>query len=97
MEISNYSPMTAEQAQFAATHYDIIGIGGTFGSAKNEGEAAQAAAAKLLKRFNSKVKVLIYRNTNLVIDGQLESDLVFKAHPEWVLRNSTGGAIYNSR
>ena len=28
MEVSNYVPMTASQAEFAATHYDIIGLGG---------------------------------------------------------------------
>ena len=96
MEISNYSPMTAAEARFAATHYDIIGIGGTFGGKPNSGEAAQAAAAKLLKLYNPKVVVLIYRNTNLVIDGQLRSDLEFKAHPGWVLRNASGAPVYNS-
>ena len=51
---------------------DIIGIGGTFGGGPNTGEAAQAAAAKHLKQYNSKVVILIYRNTNVVIDGQLQ-------------------------
>ena len=70
MEISNYVPMTAADAKFAATHYDIIGIGGTFGSGANGGEVAQAAAAKQLKQYNSKVVVLIYRNTEVVIVGR---------------------------
>jgi hypothetical protein len=96
MEVSNYAPMTDAEARFAATHYDIIGIGGTFGSEPHHGEAAQAAAAKQLKLHNANVTVLIYRNSNLVIDGQLQSDLVFDAHPEWLLRNASGAPVYNS-
>lgn len=96
MEVSNYVPMTDAEARFAATHYDIIGIGGTFGSPPHHGEAAQAAAAKQLKLHNANVTVLIYRNSNLVIDGQLQSDLVFDAHPEWLLRNASGAPVYNS-
>ena len=59
MEVSNYVPMTDAEARFAATHYDIIGIGGTFGSPPHHGEAAQAAAAKQLKLHNANVTVLI--------------------------------------
>ena len=55
--------MTSEQAQFAATHYDIIGIGGTFDGGPHSGEVTQAAAAMQLKQYNSAVRTLIYRNS----------------------------------
>ena len=76
--------MTPYQAEFAATHYDIIGIGGTFDGGPNSGEVTQAAAAKQLKQFNKNIKVLIYRNSNVVLEGELQSDLEFQAHPEWI-------------
>jgi hypothetical protein len=88
--------MTPYQAEFMATHYDIVGIGGTFDGGPHSGEVEQAAAAKQLKQYNDKVKVLIYRNSNLVIDGELQSDLEFDSHPEWILQNATGAPVYNS-
>lgn len=55
--------MTPYQAQFAANHYDIIGIGGTFDGGPHSGEVTQAAAAKQLKNYNEKIKVVVYRHS----------------------------------
>ena len=49
-----------------------------------------------LKKYNKNIKVLVYRNSNLVIEGGLHSDLEFLAHPEWTLKNSSGSPIYNN-
>jgi hypothetical protein len=88
--------MTPYQAEFAAMHYDIIGIGGTFDGGPNSGEVTQAAAAMQLKKFNKNIKILIYRNSNVVIGGELQSDLEFQAHPEWILQNASGSPLYNN-
>lgn len=89
-------PLTPYQAEFAAMHYDIIGVGGVGVRVPYQGEVAQAAAAMQLKKYNKNIKVLIYRNSNLVIEGGLHSDLEFLAHPEWTLKNSSGSPIYNN-
>ena len=96
MLYSQGPPLTEEQARFAATHFDIIGPGGAADGHPNAGEVTQAAAAAQLKRYNPKVVILIYRNTNLVIEGVLHSDLEFQSHPEWMLRNASGAPVYNS-
>jgi hypothetical protein len=90
--------LTEYEAKFLANNNDIVGVGGTFGESSGEGvyahgEAAQAAAAKQLKSYNPNVKVIIYRNSGINIDGQLQACKEFDAHPEWLLRNSTGGAV----
>lgn len=79
------SKMTSYQAKFSATHYDIVGIGGIFDGSPHSGEVTQAAAAMQLKQINPKVKVIIYRNSDIVISGELHSDLEFGLHPEWIL------------
>eukprot|EP00912_Choanoflagellata_sp_UC4_P001670 UC4_evm7s1059 len=88
--------MTEYQAKFAATHYDIIGIGGTFDGGPYSGEKTQAAAAKKLKSYNSAVRTLIYRNSDVVIVGELNSDREFQSHPEWIVTNSSGAPVYNN-
>ena len=40
--------------------------------------------------------ILVYRNTNLVIEGELHSDLEFHAHPEWMLRDAKGEVVWNT-
>ena len=92
--------LTDYEAKFLATHNDIVGVGGTFGEAAGgvpvvyaHGEAAQAAAAKQLKSYNPNVKVIIYRNSGINIDGQLQACKEFDNHPEWLLRNSTGSPV----
>lgn len=87
--------MSASQAQWAAKHYDIIGIGGTFDGGPHSGEVTQAAAAMQLKRANPNVTTLIYRNSNVVIVGELQSDLEFVQHPEWTLHDASGKPVYN--
>ena len=89
--------LTGDEAKFLATNNDIVGVGGTFGEASGgvpvvyaHGEVAQAAAAKQLKSYNPNLKVIIYRNSGINIDGQLQACKEFDAHPEWLLRNSTG-------
>ena len=47
--------MSPARANFAADHYDMIGIGGTFDGGPQSGEVTQAAAAKQLKQLNSKM------------------------------------------
>ena len=74
----------------------MVGVGGTFDGGPHSGEVTQAAAAMQIKSYSNKVVTLIYRNSNVVIEGELESDLEFQAHPEWILQNSTGGPVYNS-
>ena len=90
--------LTDYEANFLANNNDIVGVGGTFGEACGpgvyaHGEAAQAAAAKQLKSHNPNVKVIIYRNSDINIDGQLQACKEFDAHPEWLLRNTTGGVV----
>jgi hypothetical protein len=75
-------PLTpCHQAEFAAMNYDIIGVGGVGVGVPYQGEVAQAAAAMQLKKYNKNTKVLIYRNSNPVIEGGLHSDLEFLALP----------------
>jgi len=88
--------LTEAQARFAATHFDIIGPGGADETVPNSGEVTQAAAAAHLKRYNPNVIITIYRNTNLVIEGELHSDLEFQAHPEWMLRDAKGAVVWNT-
>eukprot|EP00729_Bicosta_minor_P013734 gene13734-9718_t len=90
------SRMSPYQAQFSATNYDIVGVGGIFDGKPNSGEVTQAAAAMQLKQINPNVTVLIYRNSGIVIEGELDSDLEFAAHPEWILQDATGSPIYNN-
>ena len=95
MLYSQGPPLTEAQARFAATHFDIIGPGGAADGHPNSGEVTQAAAAAHLKRYNPKVVIIIYRNTNLVIEGELHSDLEFQAHPERYLRDVKGAVVWN--
>ena len=37
--------------------------------------------------------MIIYRNSDINIDGQLQACKEFDAHPEWLLRNTTGGVV----
>jgi hypothetical protein len=94
--------LTNEQANFLATHYDIIGLGGAFGygdpSSKpglpvNEYELGEAAAAKQLKDINPDVKIIVYRNSQLYIGEAFACGKTFEAHPEWTLKNATGGPV----
>ena len=86
LQVGGWSPFTEQQAEFLATHYDIIGLGGTFGGGPHSGEVMEAATARQLKQHNNATKVLIYRNSQISMD-MLQSDEEFEANPEWWLRN----------
>ena len=89
------APLTDDDARRVANRYDIVGIGGLFDGAPNTGEAAQADAAAAIKRHNPNATTLIYRNSGVVLEGELHSDLEFQAHPEWIVANASGTPIYN--
>ena len=82
--------MTASEAEFVATHYDVVGLGGIFGAHLNTAEVVQAAAAAQLKSFNKKLKVIIYRNSDLDLGFAEKASLEFRRHPEWLLRSADG-------
>lgn len=94
--VNKNAPFTIYEANFSATHYDIVGVGGTFGGAPNSGEVMQAAGIADLKKYNKNVKTLIYRNTDVNINGQLAADKQFLAHPEWILRDASGEPAMNA-
>ena len=95
LTVLEYSTAQCFRCEKHSLLLQMVGIGGTFDGGSYSGEMKQAAAAMQIKSYNSDVVILIYRNSNVVIEGQLQSDLKFQAHPEWILRNSTGGPIYN--
>jgi len=89
-------PLTDDDARRVANRYDIVAIGGLFDYTPNTGEAAQADAAAAIKRHNPNATTLIYRNSQVVIEGELHSDLEFQAHPEWIIANASGAPVYNT-
>eukprot|EP00051_Salpingoeca_urceolata_P004156 m.63078 g.63078 ORF g.63078 m.63078 type:complete len:438 (-) comp13419_c0_seq2:17-1330(-) len=93
-EFGSYANLTAEQAEFVATHYDIVGFGGNFGHA-HAGEIGQAEAVRQLKSYRNSTKVLLYRNSIVSITGDLAADAIFQAHPEWWLRDQSGKVMYD--
>jgi hypothetical protein len=85
--------LTDVEANFLVSHYDIIGLGGTFG-VKGKAEVMQAATAKQLKsaaaaQGNDQLKVIIYRNSEVMIN-ESQADVEFNSHPEWRLKKTSG-------
>ena len=50
-----------------------------------------------MKNYNETIKVVVYRHSGIVIEGELQSDLEFQAHPQWTLQNAPGFPQYNSQ
>lgn len=86
---------TKKEAQFIA-RFPIVCIEKSQAIDKNKGmEQGSFDAAKLIKSFNSKSKVLFYWNSRIDY-GQLYSFgniLDEKAHPEWAMKDANGELV----
>lgn len=90
--------LTDTQAAFVASHYEFVSLEKCFGVNATDPlktEAHFAAAARQLKRANSSVQVLFYWASDQVIESCYVAAGEFMKHPEWWLRNSSGGVISN--
>lgn len=90
--------MTQEQATFVANHYEYVSIekcnaGGSSQPGHNSTEQNFAFTARQLVAANPNVKVLYYWASDQVVIGCYACANEFVAHPDWELRNSSGGSV----
>ncbi len=84
---------TEQEAQFLATHFPIVTIEKTQSMrTPAKGERAIYRAARLIKRFNPKTKVLFYWNGFLAYP-MYDAHKTFIQHPEWALNDRQGKPV----
>lgn len=96
VEFSFSTRPTDAQIAFVANHYDLVGVGACLQALNMTAEETFAETAKRLKAANPTVTVLWYQNSQVSISGPCyAADAEFEAHPQWWVRNDTGGVIYD--
>ena len=89
-----YSLLNHEQATFVAAHYKVASLEKCTGKAQNmTTEAAIYQTAAQLKAINPKIKVMFYWHAGQAGIGCFANDAVFKAHPEWHLKDDYGNVV----
>jgi hypothetical protein len=93
--------LNANQSSFIADAYSIISLEKCFGQGSNlTTEEAFAVTSAQLKAIDPTTKVLFYWHSVVDISGPsfppcYAAGKLFLEHPEWWLRNDSGGPIYN--